>query len=142
MEEEVDSDEIFLANFDKTYRAIPCGDPYRDTLLFHYAALKFERYERTGSMEDLDDAISKTKQGKPTADGNPDLAVCLNNLSSMLQRRFERTGKVGDLVEAVRTSKEAVNATREGHPDLAKRLSNLGMKFETLFLSTGRERFA
>lgn len=139
MEEEVDSDDFFLENFDEVYEAIPYDDPDLDAMLFHYATLKFERYEKTGSMEDLDDAISKIKQVKPTADGDPDLAACLNNLSSMLQRRFERTGNMEDLVEAVRKSEEAVKATPEGHPGLVGRLSNLGKKFETLFLTTGRE---
>ena len=90
------------------------------------------RYERTGKMEDLEEAIRVARQAVDvTPEDHPDLAGRLNNLGLKLQRRYERTGKMEDLEEAIRVARQAVDVTPEDHPDLAGRLNNLGNELES-----------
>jgi tetratricopeptide (TPR) repeat protein len=85
------------------------------------------RFERTGRMEDLEEAIRKAEQALDAAPKDYlDLEAMQNNLGNKLGFRFERTGRIEDLKEAIRKAKQAVEATPKGHPDLAGRLNNLG----------------
>jgi len=91
--------------------------------------LNDKRYERTGKMEDLEEAIQVARQAVDvTPEDHPDLAERLNNLGNRLESRYERTGKVEDLEEAIRVARQAVDVTPKDHPDLAGRLNNLGTK--------------
>ncbi|KAK4148475.1 hypothetical protein C8A00DRAFT_47666 [Chaetomidium leptoderma] len=78
------------------------------------------RYERTGAMADLEEAIGVARQAvAATPDDHPNRAVCLNNLGTQLGRRYERTGAMADLEEAIGVARQAVAATPDNYPDRA-----------------------
>ena len=82
------------------------------------------RYERTGKMEDLEDAINRVREAvAATSNNHPDRAGRLNNLGNKLE---SRTGKTEDLEEAIQRAREAVAATPEDHPNRAGWLHSLG----------------
>ena len=85
--------------------------------------------ERTGRIQDLEEAIRRTRQAVDTAPKYPpNLADWLNNLGNKLESRYERTGKMEDMEEAILKAEGAVKATPEDHPDLAAWLNNLGTR--------------
>ncbi|KAI9863865.1 MAG: hypothetical protein M1813_003517 [Trichoglossum hirsutum] len=136
--DQADFDKFLLANSEAVFGAMPQDDPARTALFSYYAVLKITRFERTGNMEDLEEAIRKAEQAvKATPEGHPDLATWLSNLGNMLERRFERTGRMEDLEEAVHKASQAVKATPKGHPDLASMLGNLSKKLGSRFEQTG-----
>jgi tetratricopeptide (TPR) repeat protein len=76
------------------------------------------RYERTGRLEDLEEAIRVFREAvEATPPGSPDRPGYLNNLGNGLRARYERTGRLEDLEEAIRVFREAVEATPPGSPD-------------------------
>ncbi|KAI5927564.1 CHAT domain-containing protein [Camillea tinctor] len=85
------------------------------------------KFERFGTLDDLQEAISLTEQSLDiTPTNHPDRAGRLNNLGNWLGRRFEWTGAMENLKKAISNSTEAVQSTPHGHPSRAKRLSSLG----------------
>ena len=92
------------------------------------------RFERTGSMDDLDRAIVTNEQAvESTPDDHPDRAMYLNNLGIALQSRFERTGSMDDLDRAIVTNEQAVELTPDDHPNRAMYLNNLGNALQSRF---------
>ncbi|KAH7191136.1 CHAT domain-containing protein [Fusarium oxysporum] len=96
------------------------------------------RYERTGEMADLEEAIRTARQAVDSApDDYPNRAAWLNNLGNKLERRYERTGEMADLEEAIRIARQAVDSTPGDHPNRAAWLNNLGNKLERRYERTG-----
>ncbi|KAH7232458.1 CHAT domain-containing protein [Fusarium solani] len=96
------------------------------------------RYERTGNVADLEEAIDVARQAvAATPDDHPDRAACLSNLGTKLESRYGRTGAMADLEEAIDVARQAVAATPDDHPDRAACLSNLGTKLESRYGRTG-----
>lgn len=97
-------------------------------------------FERTGSMKDLDRAITAIEQAVASIPedhpDHPHRAGRLNNLGNVLQRRFECTGSIDDLERAITMQEEAVAFTPDWQPDYAKYLNTLGnallSKFERI----------
>jgi tetratricopeptide (TPR) repeat protein len=97
----------------------------------------YARYEYTGSLQDLADAISaqrRTVQLSPGDDG--DLPAYLINLGNLLQCRFNVAGDLGDISEAISVQQRAIYSTPKGHPYLPARLNNLGNSLSSRFRST------
>jgi CHAT domain-containing protein/tetratricopeptide (TPR) repeat protein len=117
----------------------PLNHPDRAGYLINLARLLELKFERTGSLEDLDTAILRHEQAvNLTPLNNPQRADHLSDLSVVLGRRFERTGSLDDLEMAILRGEEAVamTATSLDHPQRAiylKRLGgNLGRRFTRL----------
>ncbi|KAJ5804819.1 hypothetical protein N7474_010706 [Penicillium riverlandense] len=97
------------------------------------------RYERTGHIEDLEEAIQVSRQAvKVTTSDHPGLAAVLYNLENKLERRYERIGQIDDLEEAIQVSRQMVKAAPSDHPSLVVWLSNLGNKLESRYERTGQ----
>ncbi|KAL8369387.1 hypothetical protein RB599_010631 [Gaeumannomyces hyphopodioides] len=105
-------------------------------LLSGQAARLAEKYQHTGSVRDLNEAIRIMEQAIDMA-GRYISPAMLSNLGVMLGTRFERTGSMNDLDRAVDVTTKAVDATPQNHPDRAGRLSNLGNWLGTRFERTG-----
>jgi hypothetical protein len=59
------------------------------------------RYERTGKMEDLEEAIERARKAvAATPDDHPDRVGWLSNLGNMLESRFVRIGTPKDEISA------------------------------------------
>ena len=96
------------------------------------------RFERTGSMDDLDRAIRTNEQAvASTPDDHPNRGMYLNNLGNALQSRFERTGSMDDLDRAITTNEQAVASTPDDHPNRGMYLNNLGSALQRRFERTG-----
>jgi CHAT domain-containing protein len=113
------------------------------------AATLGTRFERSGEMKDLEEAIDTARRAvQSTPPDHPGLAMYLNNLGNWLRRRFERSGEMKDLEEAIDkarrgtqfersgemkdleeaidTARRVVQSTPPNHLDLAGHLNNLG----------------
>ncbi|KAL8364968.1 hypothetical protein RB595_003992 [Gaeumannomyces hyphopodioides] len=96
------------------------------------------RFERTGSMDDLNRAVEVANMAvDATPQNHPDRAGRLNSLGNQLGRRFGRTGSMDDLNRAVEVANMAVDATPQNHPDRAGRLNSLGNWLGRRFERTG-----
>ena len=85
------------------------------------------RFDRTGALADLDEAITVGRQAVTlTPTDHPELGMYLSNLGIALQARFERRGAQVDLDEAITVGRQAVTLTPTNHPNLGIYLSNLG----------------
>jgi CHAT domain-containing protein/tetratricopeptide (TPR) repeat protein len=128
-----------LENFDVLFPTLsPQDTRSRSTLCGHYAILKVAIFERSGRIEDLDDAITK---GKLSIDGtlgdDRALHIQLNNLAIMLGRRYDETRQISDLEEAIYLSRRAVRGVPRYHIERASTLSNLGNRLSRLYKETG-----
>ncbi|TFK44021.1 CHAT domain-containing protein, partial [Crucibulum laeve] len=107
------------------------------TILSNYATVLHHRFERTGNLDDLNEAI-RVKQNAlllipEDYDNRPGM---LNNLANSLQSRYHRSGDINDLNEAIKNHREALRLTPDGHPSLPDWLNNLGCVLQNRFQST------
>ncbi|KAK4068325.1 hypothetical protein Purlil1_13828 [Purpureocillium lilacinum] len=79
-----------------------------------------ERFERTGSMDDLNRAVDIASQAvEATPQDDADRARQLEDLGIMLAKRFDRTESIDYLNLAIKITGHAVEATPHDHPDRA-----------------------
>jgi tetratricopeptide (TPR) repeat protein len=99
----------------------------------------FERFERTGIIDDVDQAIAFEERAiQLTPNEDPERLPRLITLGNALLRRYERTGSMDDMNHAIEDNfEQAVELTPAGHPDLARRLNNLGNALLSRFERTG-----
>ncbi|KAF2818084.1 hypothetical protein CC86DRAFT_246522, partial [Ophiobolus disseminans] len=101
------------------------------------------RYERTGKMADLDDAIRYLRFACQFGDLAPQdyLASWLNNLATMIRNRYYRISHIPNLEEAVQIARDSVGKTPVGHKSRGTRLSNLGNHIQMLYERTGDVKY-
>jgi CHAT domain-containing protein len=96
------------------------------------------RFGRTGSIDDLNQAITAGQQAVDiTPPDHPNLPGLLSNFGIALRARFERTGSLDDLNQAITTGQQAVDTTPPDHPDRPMLLSNLGTALQARFVRIG-----
>lgn len=117
----------------KSIRVAHDGDNPPHHRLNNLSAMLLCRYERTGDVTDLEDAINIAGQA---IDSRPHATSSLSNLSRMFECRYWRFGDKADLEEAVRLARQAVNLTPPEHPSKATYLSNLGNKLHNHYKMT------
>jgi tetratricopeptide (TPR) repeat protein len=94
------------------------------------------RFEQTGLLADLDDAVKVGRNAVADApDGHPVRAGCLSSVGLALLVRFERTGDLADANDAVQASRDAVALANNA--DRPTYLSRLGAALRTRFERTG-----
>ena len=96
------------------------------------------RFGRTGSMVDLNEAVSIDREALslcPTH--HPRRHFSLNNLGLRICERFKRTGSMADLEDSILLYRESLSLVPTHHPDRPVSLNNLanalntGNRFET-----------
>jgi len=125
----------------------------------------FSRYEHTGDVEDLHEAVKQLSEINITLRNIPrtpannirmrgvidtmerlnlaaetfqlDSPDSISAMGTMLGRRFERTGDSDALQQAILWAEEAVAPTPLDHPQLASALNSLGLMFGSRFERTG-----
>ncbi|WP_165983861.1 tetratricopeptide repeat protein [Streptomyces sp. YIM 98790] len=113
--------------------------PNRAGRLSNYGAALRIRFQRTGSAEDLDQAVTAGQEAvEATRPSHRNRAGRLSNLGIALQLRYERTGMAKDLEQAIACAQEALDATPAAHPNRAGRLSNLGAVLQLRYERTGK----
>jgi hypothetical protein len=83
------------------------------------------RFDRTGSIADLEHAVNIVDAAVAATCDHPDRAVVLSVLEHLLGSRFKHTGSMADLDRAIVVANEAVTATPQDHPDRPGRLSKV-----------------
>ena len=107
-------------------------------LLFKQTTSLRERYQNSGVLTELEDAISTFRNANEyLPQDHPMKAACLNGLGNSLLRRFERLGDLADIDEAITAGRQAVCLIQDGHPDKPGCLSNLGISFRRQFERLG-----
>lgn len=82
--------------------AIPSGYPNRAIYLSNLCGALQTRFEQTGTIDDLDQAITAGRDAvAATPTDHPERAGSLSNLGLWLWVRFERTGAIDDLDQAI-----------------------------------------
>lgn len=112
--------------------------PNRASLLCNLSCMLGARFEVSGSLQDLEEAIRRAEEGLPqTLPNHPDRARILTNLGSMLEKRGQRLGDPNDLDQAIVRTEEALTATPLDDPDRARTLSNLGLQLRSRYERLG-----
>ncbi|KAL2192307.1 CHAT domain-containing protein [Corynascus similis CBS 632.67] len=96
------------------------------------------RYERTGALADLEEAIEIARQAVgSTPHNHPNRAGLMNNLGTVFESRYELTGEMAHLEEAIEMARQAVESTPHDHPGRATYLGTLGRNLENRYKRTG-----
>jgi hypothetical protein len=99
------------------------------------------RYEQTGSLADLHEAVRVLRQAAAAAvSTHPDLAAISSALGVALRTRFERAGALEDLEESIMLARQAADATPDGDFNHGGRLHNLGIALRLRYERSGPER--
>jgi tetratricopeptide (TPR) repeat protein len=132
-----------LADLDRSVtivrRALTTVPPVRDrrVALSNLGVLLVNRFQHTGTRDDIDESIQVLREAARTPASDPRTeAQSLTNLSLALQTRFEVTGASVDLVDAVTAARQA---TRVGGVDDADRpllFNNLALVLSGQFRNT------
>lgn len=107
---------------DNVERATNISDETRVASLSNLGNMLSNRFDCTGSTEDLDRAINLYTEAYEAVSEDPVHAVVSNNLASLLNSRFEHMGSMEDVNRAIDLAREAL----EAHPRRCSVLNNLG----------------
>ncbi|MGX6747264.1 CHAT domain-containing protein [Streptomyces xantholiticus] len=113
-------------------------NPERGRYLSELSLALRERYERSGVLDDLEQAVILGEQAVGvTPDGDPNRAGRLSNLGNRYRQRYQRTGVLDDLERAVEVGQRAVEAPSDDPSDRAMYLSNLGLAYQERYARSG-----
>jgi tetratricopeptide (TPR) repeat protein len=120
----------------RTLQAAVDADPRNDWLSNLSNALR-RRYERLGTLDDLDRAVQASRRAvEEAAADHPARAKHLSNLALALRMRYEHLGEPRDLDQAVETGRRAISSVAPDDPDRPMLLSNhsiaLRVRYEAL----------
>ncbi|KAL4747469.1 CHAT domain-containing protein [Aspergillus terricola var. indicus] len=108
------------------------------SMLDKIAQRLFDRHERTGSLRDLEAAITNTTLALDATPGdNPYHTAYLSSLSIYLSSYHAQTGSLQHLEAAIMNASLALEATSQEHPGYASLLSNLSYYLSSLYKQTG-----
>ncbi|MFI6761930.1 CHAT domain-containing protein [Micromonospora sp. NPDC050417] len=114
------------------------SDPDRTMYLSNLSGALQYRFQRTGNLADLDEAVKVSQAAvDATPFDNPDRAAMLTVLGLALRARAGQAGHSTDLDEAVRTSRQALDDLAVDHPDRVMYMSNLAGALQARFERTG-----
>ncbi|WP_328842656.1 CHAT domain-containing tetratricopeptide repeat protein [Streptomyces sp. NBC_00258] len=120
--------------------ATPADHPNRAEYLNYLGNALQARFERTGDLSDLDQAIATRQEAVQTTPADhPNEDLYLHNLGLALGARFRRTEDLLDLNQAIDHLQAAIRATPADHPKRAGRLFHLGNDLRNRFERTGTQ---
>ncbi|TCO49794.1 CHAT domain-containing protein [Actinocrispum wychmicini] len=153
--EDPQAGSVSFGQWSRILQSIPDDHPYRAIALVRFGAALKGRFDRTGVLDELDQAVDVTRQAVDVSrraehtapPDEPVQAMALSNLVGMLMARFERARRTRDSVErsgakdyldeAIDVGRQAVNASPTHHFIRLLALSNLGPALRTRFEWTG-----
>jgi tetratricopeptide (TPR) repeat protein len=119
---------------EQTISATSDDYPTRTIFLANFGSALRCRFEQTGSINDLNQAITMYEQAiSSMPKDHPSCAVHFNNLGDALQRRFGHTGLTEDLDRAIKMNEQAVLSTPDDHPIRAMYVNNFGSALQSRF---------
>jgi hypothetical protein len=93
-----------------------CEHPNQPTSLPTLRKAYMTRYERTGSLEDLDRVISSLQNAVDLIeDSHPERSICSNALGKAYMTRYERTGSHKDFERAISSLHNTVDFIEDAH---------------------------
>jgi len=114
---------------------------YRAPALANLGTALRLRYERTGSLPDLHEAVRVLREAEAASvRRHPDRAGIISALGVVLRTRYEHAGALADLDESIRLARQAADATPDGDFNRGGRLSNLGIALRLRYERAGAER--
>lgn len=102
------------------------GDPDVPVYLPNLGETLDLRFEHSGKLEDLVDAISNMTTAVDHMEGHPAKPHCLSKLGLMQRTRFQFLGDLSDLENAILCMDEAVVLEDDNHQDKLTYLCHLG----------------
>lgn len=133
---DLDTDEIVVL-LRQALKEEPEGDPARADLLSSLGHALFDRYQKTGVVDDLDEAIEIARgviNAMPNED--PERPSMLNDLGIRLGERYLRNGVIADFNEAKQTLRRIADLPPNDGLDRASYLYNLGILLGQKYLRT------
>lgn len=119
------SDDESIDVFREAARISPASDAATSELLVSLGSALLRRYERGGSLDDLDEAIKHLGTGAGAlADGDPRRSA-LCELARALRLRFRENGDLTDLNSAISELVGVLGVLDTGHPLLGTTIRNL-----------------
>lgn len=105
-----------LTSLELEAKLAPNDDPDRPMQLFSMGCTLFIRYERNGSLEELNVGVAAIED---SLNGLPQSSQmgCTSTLGCLLIKRFEHTGSLEDLNHGLEALEKSSNAMLEGHSD-------------------------
>ena len=117
----------------------PQRDANRAISLNNLANALFARFELSGMVPDLNDAIDYHREVLGLFPDSRDQSASLNNLAFCLYSRFKRLGMLSDLQEAMSLHRKELERRHEGHHDRPTTMNNLALCLSSLFEQQGVE---
>jgi tetratricopeptide (TPR) repeat protein len=112
----------------------------RAAYLAGLGALSRAQFEHTGSLGDLDEAITSFQTlADATGPSEPGLDGYLTSLVGVLATRYERTGELADLDRLIVCLRRRLEATPAGHPERVERMLHVGGFLESRFARTRQQ---
>jgi tetratricopeptide (TPR) repeat protein len=125
--EAVSRDEAATSEVRGQVVALATGDSGRPLRLCGYADNMYKRFRQTNKMQDLDEAVSLSRQAVDACStGDPLRCNAINNLGSHLLHQYELTHDSRILDETVTLFSDIVDSTALGKLARATYLANLG----------------
>ena len=133
-----DLDTAIQRYHEALHATTPADHPDRARRLDNLGIGYHNRYQRTGTIADLDTAIQRSQEALDTTpEDHPGRAGRLDNLGIGYRDRYQRTGSIADLDTAIQRYHEALYTTPADHPDRAGRLDSLGVGYRDRYQRTG-----
>ena len=103
-----------------------------------YGTTLRRRFERTGDLADIANAISANQRAvQLTPDGHADMPSLQNSLGNSFLCLFQYTGNLENITNAISAHQRAVQRTPIGHAEMPGRQNNLGTSFARRFQRAG-----
>ncbi|KAK8002403.1 hypothetical protein PG989_002122 [Apiospora arundinis] len=122
---------------DRALEGIPLAHPSRAMRLNNLGFFLGEKFNNTGVIADLENAIKTAEEAVLCApSGHPNMPEFLNNFALRLAERWKTTGAASDLQKAIEIAEMVVEGIPSGHYRGAS-LNNLGILLGDRFERTG-----
>ncbi|TFK37831.1 CHAT domain-containing protein [Crucibulum laeve] len=123
---------IAILAYDHGLAITPQDHPEHISLLYNASSSRLKRYEHSGVLSDIDEAISGLEiivEWTLHDDASVHRAASMNTLGKSLMRRFEHKGHLEDINRAINVCRKALEMTPAEHEEMFDRLKNLGDSF-------------
>lgn len=111
----------------------PDDDMTKPVLYNSLGVVCLERFERSGDLQDLEEAVAKTYYAVQLTPPGCSEPTRLTNCANALHRRFQSHGNIDDLQLAITMHTRAIELTTDDHPHRPALLSNLGIVLHARF---------
>ena len=135
---DLDRISVMVQLWQRILAATPADHPARPGHLYDLGIALRARFEFTGQLTDLNDAIRAGQEAAAISADHPDRGLFLFSLGVALQLRYQLTGQLTDLNDLIRVGREAAAATPVGHDAQAAIIDGVGVALRLRFERTGQ----